>query len=64
LITEDPDLWKTDNHPAFLRARQILLAKAGNELFDKLAGGDAPVAFCTISIVAASIVAAMPHAVK
>ena len=41
-IPQDPELWKIENYPDFLRERRILLAKAANEFLDKLAGGDVP----------------------
>jgi hypothetical protein len=38
-IPNDPDLWEYDNYPKFLERRRELLARAANELLDRLRAG-------------------------
>ena len=41
-IPMDPDLWRVENYLDFLEERRKLLAKAANELLDRLAAGSMP----------------------
>ena len=40
-IPMDPELWKLDNYPAFLKERRKLLAAAANRFLDSMASGTA-----------------------